>query len=52
MSQLDASQHQLLVTLEGVECDFCEGGTLERKMYKENVAAVCDSCGTPAAQLW
>ncbi|GAB3017478.1 HVO_A0556 family zinc finger protein [Natronobiforma cellulositropha] len=52
MSQPDVSHHQLLVTLEGRDCDFCEGGTLERRSYKGNLAAVCGSCHTPAAQIW
>ncbi|WP_084777715.1 HVO_A0556 family zinc finger protein [Natrialba sp. SSL1] len=43
---------QLLSLLEGRPCPACSAGELESQEYKDNLAAVCDSCGTPQAQLW
>lgn len=42
----------LLDRLAGEECEFCDGGTLVRDTYKDNVALVCDDCGSPTAQFW
>ncbi|WP_433624194.1 HVO_A0556 family zinc finger protein [Halomicrococcus sp. NG-SE-24] len=38
--------------LEGRQCQWCEDGRLERDTYKGNRAAVCQSCETPAVQIW
>ncbi|ELY93569.1 hypothetical protein C482_19264 [Natrialba chahannaoensis JCM 10990] len=43
---------QLLSLLEGRPCPACATGQLESQQYKDNLAAVCDSCGTPQAQIW
>ncbi|WP_306056347.1 HVO_A0556 family zinc finger protein [Natronococcus wangiae] len=45
-------QRQLLVLLEGRSCPSCSDGKLERGEYKDNAAAICDSCGTPQVQMW
>jgi hypothetical protein len=48
-----AGQHrQLLSLLEGKPCPVCSDGELERGEYKDNSAAICDSCGAPQAQVW
>ena len=49
----DGEEAQLLAILEGRPCpaDSCDGD-LERDTYKEKHAVVCDSCGTPQAQVW
>lgn len=41
----------LFERLVGRDCDYCEEGTLVRDTYKDNVALVCESCGTPTAQF-
>jgi hypothetical protein len=33
-------------------CQYCEGGTLSRGIYKGAPAVVCDDCGTPALRVW
>ncbi|EFW93245.1 hypothetical protein ZOD2009_05257 [Haladaptatus paucihalophilus DX253] len=38
--------------LEGEECHWCSDGELVRDTYKGNEAVVCDTCETPAAQIW
>lgn len=43
---------QLLAILEGRPCPYCSDGELERGVYKDKRAAVCDSCETPHVQLW
>lgn len=43
---------QLLSLLAGRSCPSCPEGELERDVYKDNEAVVCDSCGTPQAQVW
>ena len=42
----------LLAILEGRSCPLCSDGELERSIYKDNKAVVCDGCGTPQAQVW
>ncbi|MEY7850762.1 HVO_A0556 family zinc finger protein [Natrarchaeobius sp. A-rgal3] len=39
-------------SLEGQDCQFCAEGSVRKGTYKENDAAVCDSCGLPVAQVW
>ncbi|MFP8953799.1 HVO_A0556 family zinc finger protein [Natrialbaceae archaeon A-arb3/5] len=53
-SQSSSDEHrgQLLAILEGRLCPACSDGELERETYKDNKAVVCDSCGTPQAQVW
>ncbi|TYT61416.1 HVO_A0556 family zinc finger protein [Natrialba swarupiae] len=51
-SQTDRQGRQLLSILEGRTCPACPDGELERATYKDNRAVVCDSCGTPQAQVW
>ncbi|WP_323171060.1 HVO_A0556 family zinc finger protein [Natrialba sp. PRR66] len=51
-SQQNAAHGQLLSLLEGRPCPACTDGELERDRYKGNRAVVCDSCGTPQAQVW
>ena len=51
-SAADADHGQLLGRLEGRVCPDCSDGTLEHGTYKDNRAIVCDSCGTPRAQVW
>ncbi|ADD06255.1 small CPxCG-related zinc finger protein [Natrialba magadii ATCC 43099] len=48
----DQDDPQLLSLLEGRSCPACATGELECSQYKDNRAAVCDSCGTPQAQVW
>ncbi|QLG50307.1 HVO_A0556 family zinc finger protein [Natrinema halophilum] len=43
---------RLLAILEGEPCPSCAEGQLEQSRYKNNRAVVCDSCGTPRAQVW
>ncbi|WP_254528931.1 HVO_A0556 family zinc finger protein [Natrinema gelatinilyticum] len=43
---------RLLAILEGRPCPSCAEGTLERGRYKGNLAVVCNTCGTPRAQVW
>ncbi|WP_049926359.1 HVO_A0556 family zinc finger protein [Halopiger goleimassiliensis] len=43
---------QLLTILEGRPCPTCSDGELERGVYKDKRAVVCDSCETPRVQLW
>ncbi|WP_343192867.1 HVO_A0556 family zinc finger protein [Haloterrigena sp. H1] len=38
--------------LMGATCDFCADGQLASGEYKGNTAMVCDTCGTPAVQVW
>lgn len=45
-------RRQLLAILEGQPCPACSDGELERGEYKDNDAAICDSCGTPQVQVW
>ncbi|MFC4436694.1 MULTISPECIES: HVO_A0556 family zinc finger protein [Natrialbaceae] len=45
-------QQRLLALLEGRPCPACSDGELERGEYKDNTAAVCDSCGAPQVQVW
>lgn len=47
-----SDEETLLSRLEGDSCPYCTAGTLERDTYKDNVAVVCQSCGTPQVQLW
>ncbi|SER61610.1 HVO_A0556 family zinc finger protein [Natrinema salaciae] len=51
-SSQSAGQRQLLAILEGRSCQHCPDGELVRETYKDNRAIVCDSCGTPRAQVW
>lgn len=51
-SATDGEDRQLLAVLEGRPCPYCSEGELERGVYKDKRAAVCDSCDTPHAQLW
>ncbi|WP_201294038.1 HVO_A0556 family zinc finger protein [Natronorubrum halalkaliphilum] len=51
-SQTSGGDRQLLALLEGRSCSYCPDGELERDVYKDNQAVVCDSCDTPHAQLW
>ena len=51
-SQSDDRSAGLLAILEGRPCPVCSDGELERDTYKDNSAVVCDSCGTPRAQVW
>ncbi|MCW8173063.1 hypothetical protein D8S78_17075 [Natrialba swarupiae] len=50
-SQTDRQGRQLLDS-GGRTCPACPDGELERATYKDNRAVVCDSCGTPQAQVW
>ena len=43
---------QLLAALEGRSCPYCGDGELERTVYKDNRAVVCDRCETPHVQVW
>lgn len=38
--------------LRGTTCSFCQDGTLVAGEYKGNDAMICESCETPAVQLW
>ncbi|WP_121742134.1 HVO_A0556 family zinc finger protein [Natronorubrum halophilum] len=51
-SQPDSNDRRLLTLLEGQSCPYCADGELERGVYKDNRAMVCDSCETPHVQLW
>lgn len=51
-SSRSGGTQQLLATLEGRSCPNCDDGELERDTYKDKQAVVCDSCGTPRAQVW
>ncbi|RQG98008.1 HVO_A0556 family zinc finger protein [Natrarchaeobius chitinivorans] len=51
-SKVDRQGRGVLEILEGRSCPSCPEGELERSTYKDNRAAVCDSCGTPQAQVW
>ncbi|WP_340681243.1 HVO_A0556 family zinc finger protein [Natrinema gelatinilyticum] len=43
---------KLVEKLVGQTCAFCGDGSLTSDRYKENMAVICECCGTPAAQLW
>ncbi|WP_168927086.1 HVO_A0556 family zinc finger protein [Natronorubrum aibiense] len=51
-SQAGSDEPRLLTLLAGRSCPYCDEGELERDVYKDNQAVVCDSCETPQAQLW
>ncbi|MDQ2049980.1 HVO_A0556 family zinc finger protein [Natronolimnohabitans sp. A-GB9] len=51
-SPTGGADRQLLAALEGQACPYCTDGTLERGIYKDNQAVVCESCDTPRVQLW
>ena len=51
-SQSTDQNGTLLAILEGRPCPLCPDGDLERSVYKDNRAVVCDRCGTPRAQVW
>ncbi|WP_049922682.1 HVO_A0556 family zinc finger protein [Halopiger djelfimassiliensis] len=51
-SRSDESEGQLLSLLEGRTCPACSDGELERGVYKDKRAVVCDTCGTPRVQVW
>ncbi|SIR30323.1 HVO_A0556 family zinc finger protein [Natronorubrum daqingense] len=42
----------VLAHLDGRACPYCESGTLEEGVYKDNRAVICTDCETPHAQLW
>lgn len=44
------SPSALVDALDGDRCPFCEDGKLAPGTYKNNDAALCDTCGTPAIQ--
>jgi hypothetical protein len=46
------TESSVIGRLEGRKCQWCSDGRLERGTYKGNEAVVCDSCETPAAQMW
>lgn len=50
-SSPDASE-SLLTALVGEDCRWCATGTLVREEFKDDDAAVCDDCGTPAVRVW
>lgn len=52
MADASIREERFLVRLEGRSCKYCEAGTLERETYEGNDALVCESCGTPQAQIW
>ncbi|WP_338045779.1 HVO_A0556 family zinc finger protein [Natronorubrum tibetense] len=43
---------ELLERLKGNDCQFCTDGSLVPGEYKGNSAVLCQSCQTPAVQLW
>lgn len=51
-SSRSGGSRRLLAILEGRPCPDCDDGELERDSYKDKRAVVCDSCGTPRAQVW
>lgn len=51
-STSDREDGQLLAILAGRPCPACDDGELERGTYKDKHAVVCESCGTPQAQVW
>ena len=52
MSETQSHAEELLHTVEGHSCAYCEAGTLERATYKGNRAAVCNACDVPGVQVW
>lgn len=52
MARVETQTRQVLDILEGRTCPTCPDGELVREVYKGNRAVVCDSCGTPKAQIW
>ncbi len=52
MARARSAGRELLVTLEGRDCQFCADGELVRDEYRGNDAVLCETCGTPIAQLW
>ncbi|MFP8955164.1 HVO_A0556 family zinc finger protein [Natrialbaceae archaeon A-CW3] len=52
MAATNGDGRQLLSALEGRRCPSCRTGSLVRDRYKGNLAALCEECGTPQAQLW
>ena len=51
-SPIRDDDRRLLTILEGRPCPVCADGELERGVYKDNRAVVCDSCETPRVQVW
>ncbi|WP_265110222.1 HVO_A0556 family zinc finger protein [Halosolutus halophilus] len=51
-SQSDSHETKLLSMLAGRSCPHCSDGELERGIYKDNRAVICDTCETPRVQLW
>ncbi|SFS68422.1 HVO_A0556 family zinc finger protein [Halostagnicola kamekurae] len=41
-----------LEQLASSRCQYCADGTLVLESYRGNDAAVCETCGTPAMQVW
>ncbi|WP_199174737.1 HVO_A0556 family zinc finger protein [Halegenticoccus soli] len=52
IEQAEDGREALLEAVDGRECEYCDGGTVEIGTYKDNRAAVCEECGSPVVQLY